>query len=166
MVQYTTTILKFGEQGEKTGWTYIEISADVAQQLKRGFKKSFRVKGKLDEHSIKGIALLPMGKGDFIMPLNSGMRKAIGKRHGAMLHIQLQEDKTPFQFNENLMTCLNDEPDALKFFKQLPGSHQRYFSKWIESVKTDDTIAKRIAQTVIAMLKKQNFAEMIRSLKK
>jgi hypothetical protein len=25
MVQFTTTIKQFGKQGEKTGWTYIEI---------------------------------------------------------------------------------------------------------------------------------------------
>ena len=34
MIQFTTTIHKFGVKGEKTGWTYIEIPADLAQQLK------------------------------------------------------------------------------------------------------------------------------------
>lgn len=46
MIDYTTIILQFAEQGEKTGWTYIEIPADLAQQIKPGNKKSFRVKGK------------------------------------------------------------------------------------------------------------------------
>ena len=32
--------------GEKTGWSYIEIPAAIAQQLKPNYKKSFRVKGK------------------------------------------------------------------------------------------------------------------------
>ncbi|HYJ64643.1 MAG TPA: DUF1905 domain-containing protein [Parafilimonas sp.] len=85
MVKFTTTILKFNEQGEKTGWTYIEIPADIAQQIKPNNKKSFRVKGKLDNYAIKSIALLPMGNGNFIMPLNAAMRKATGKRKGAML---------------------------------------------------------------------------------
>ena len=48
MVSYSTTILKFDEQGEKTGWTYIVIPSAIAQKLKPGNKKSFRVKGKLD----------------------------------------------------------------------------------------------------------------------
>ena len=174
MVNYTTVILKFGTKGEKTGWTYIEVPADVAQKLKRGNKKyppervsraGFRVKGKLDTHSIKHVALLPMGGGNFIMPLNAAMRKAIGKRHGVMLRVQLEEDKSEFVFNADMMECLNDEPDAIKFFTTLTSSHQKYFSKWIDSAKTDSTKAKRIAQMVNAMLRGMGFPEMLRSLK-
>ncbi|MBI2272083.1 MAG: DUF1905 domain-containing protein [Bacteroidetes bacterium] len=165
MIKYTTTIFKFEKKGEKTGWTYIDVPADVARKLKPGNKRSFRVKGKLDNFSIKGIALLPMGEGDFIMPLNAMLRKGIGKKHGAMLHVQLQEDKTPLKLNAGLMECLADDPDALRFFKSLAASHQNYFSKWIESAKTDVTKTKRIAQTVTAMCRKQGFPEMMRSLK-
>ena len=39
MVHFITTILKFDKQGEKTGWTYIEIPADIAEQLKPNNKK-------------------------------------------------------------------------------------------------------------------------------
>ena len=165
MIKYTTAILKFDKQGEKTGWTYIEVPADIAQKLKKGNKKSFRVKGKLDNHSIKSVALLPMGKGNFIMPLNAEMRKRIGKRHGAMLKVRLEEDKSEFIFNPDMMACLNDEPNAIKFFKSLTSSHQKYFSKWIDSAKTDITKAKRIAQTVNAMCRSMGFPEMLRSLK-
>ena len=80
MLKFTAPILKFDKQGEKTGWTYIEIFAEQAAKLKPDNKKSFRVKGKLDNFSIKGIALLPMGEGDFIMPLNAALRKGIGKK--------------------------------------------------------------------------------------
>jgi hypothetical protein len=31
MIQFTTTILKFGEKGEKTGWAYIVIPVALAQ---------------------------------------------------------------------------------------------------------------------------------------
>jgi len=165
MVRYTTTILKFDRKGEKTGWTYIEVPADVAQKLKRGNKKGFHVKGKLDNHSIKRAALLPMGKGNFILPLNAAIRKAIGKRHGAMLRAQIEEDKSEFVFNPDLMDCLDDEPSAIKYFKTLPGSHQRYFSKWIDSAKTDDTKAKRIALAVNFLSRKMGYVEMIRSQK-
>ena len=151
--------------GEKTGWRYIEIPADIAKKLKPGFKRSFRVKGKLDAHSIKGIALMPMGEGAFIMPLNADMRKYIGKKEGAMLRVQLEEDKSPFQFNADLVLCLEDDVDAKKFFDSLPGSHQKYFSKWIDSAKTDETRAKRIAQTLNAFTKKMGYAEMMRALK-
>ncbi|HSZ87631.1 MAG TPA: DUF1905 domain-containing protein, partial [Puia sp.] len=87
MIQFTTALKKFGEQGEKTGWTYIEVKETFAQKIKPGNKKPFRVKGKLDNYFIKGIALMPMGDGSFIMPLNAAIRKGIGKRKGAMLKV-------------------------------------------------------------------------------
>lgn len=165
MISYQTIILKFAKKGEKTGWTYIEIPPDVAGQLKPGNKKSFRVKGKIDSFKISGVALLPMGEGGFIMPLNAELRKGIGKRHGAIVQVSLQTDNTAYALNQDLMNCLEDEPEALRFFRSLPPSHQRYFSKWIESAKTNETIAKRIALTVNAALRKQGYSEMIRSLK-
>jgi hypothetical protein len=165
MVQYTTTIRRFGTQGEKTGWTYIEIPVDIAQKLKPDNKKSFRVKGKLDTFRISGVALLPMGGGQFIMAINASMRKGIGKRQGAMLRVQLEEDEKPYILNKDFMACLRDEPKGIAFFKTMPLSWQNYFSKWIESAKTEPTRVKRIAQAVNGLSKKQNFTEMLRSLK-
>ena len=161
MIKFTTAILKFDDQGEKTGWTYIKIPAALANELQPGNKRSFRVKGKLDDHSIKGVALLPMGEGDFIMALNAAMRKAIGKKKGALLQVQLEVDKSGYQLNAALMECLADEPAALSYFKSLPLSHQNYFSKWIESAKTEPTKIKRIAMAVNAMAKKMDFASML-----
>lgn len=166
MVQFITTILKFEKQGEKTGWTYIEIPADIAQQIKPNNKKSFRVKGKLDSHKIAGIALLPMGGGAFIMALNAAMRKGIGKRYGTTVKVQLQKDEKPFQFNKDFMDCLADEPAAIDFFKSLAASHQRYFSKWIDEAKTEQTRTKRIAWAINSLSKKQGYGEMIRSHQK
>ena len=166
MVRYTTTIHRFDKQGEKTGWTYIEIPADIAQKLKPGNKKEFKVKGKLDAHIIKRVSLLPMGGGKFIMALNASLRKAIGKRKGAILKVQLEADDSPFIFNADFLECMNDEPIAKEFFQTLTGSHQRYFSKWIDDAKTLPTKAKRIAQAVTALAKKQGYPEMIRSQQK
>jgi hypothetical protein len=166
MINYKTIILKFDKQGEKTGWTYIEIPADIAQQLKPDTKKSFRVKGKLDSHSIKAVALLPMGGGNFIMPLNGAMRKAIGKRHGAQLKVQLEADNRPLKLSEDFMTCLADDPKALITFNKIPKSVQNYFSKWIESAKTESTKAMRIARAVNALARSKTFQEMIREFQK
>ena len=166
MIHFTATMKRFEKQGEKTGWTYIEVVADLAQKLKPGNRKEFKVKGKLDDHSIYRVSLLPIGGGMFIMPVNAAMRKAIGKRHGAMVKVELIEDKSEFIFEKDFMECLADEPTALEFFKTLPVSHQRYFSKWIESAKTEQTKAKRIAQSVNGLSKKQGYPEMMRALKK
>jgi Domain of unknown function (DUF1905)/Bacteriocin-protection, YdeI or OmpD-Associated len=163
-VQFTATIHKFEKMGEKTGWTYIEVPADLAQKLKPGNKKSFRVKGKLDDHKISGVALIPMGGGSFIIPINAALRKATGKRYGAMLNVELEEDKNPFRFNKDFMECLDFEPDAKSFFETLSGSHQRYFSKWIDSAKTEPTKTKRIAMAVNALTKKWDYGKMLRNV--
>lgn len=162
MIQFEATIKKFGQQGEKTGWTYIEIPAALAEELKKGNKKSFRVKGKLDKHSIKGIALLPMGNGNFIMPLNGEIRKAIAKKQGGMLSVKLSEDKEEFKFNQDLLDCIADEPKAKIYWDKIPPSHQKYYSKWIDSAKGEDTRVNRIARAVEAMLLGLNYGEMIR----
>ena len=165
MIAFNTTILKFEKQGEKTGWTYIVIPADVALQINPSVKKSFRVKGKLDNYSFAGMSLLPMGEGEFILPLKTDVRKAIGKKHGAMLQVQIEFDKTEYELNAEFIACLKDEPEVFKIFNAIPKSHQRYYSKWIESAKTEPTKAKRIASAILSFLKKQTFAELLREQK-
>ena len=41
---FTAMLKKFSSQGEKTGWTYIEIPKKVTEQLQPGNKKSFQGK--------------------------------------------------------------------------------------------------------------------------
>jgi hypothetical protein len=166
MVRFETIIKKFAQKGEKTGWTYFDVPADLAQKLKPGNRREFKVKGKLDAHPVNRISLLPMGGGDFIFVLNASLRKALGKRVGAMLKVSLEEDKSPFMFNQDFLTCLDDEPGAKEFFFSLTGSHQRYFSKWIDDAKTDITRANRIAKAVNALARKMGYPEMLREGKK
>src|ERR1700733_1650593 len=111
MVEFTTIILQFAEQGEKTGWSYIEIPADIAQQLKPGNKKSFRVKGMLDAFPVSGMALMPIGEGNFIMALKAEVRKGIHKRAGAMLQVKLEpDDDYKIEMPYELKECFDFEP--------------------------------------------------------
>jgi len=166
MVKFTATINRFEKQGEKTGWTYFEVPPDLAQQLKPGNKREFKVKGKLDAHPIKRVSLFPMGGGRFILVLNAALRKATGKKRGAMLKVELAVDSSEFVFNKDFMECLKDEPAAGSFFQSLTGSHQRYFSKWIDDAKTEPTRIKRITMAVNALAKKWGYPEMLRAQKK
>ncbi len=162
---FQARIQKFGKQGEKTGWTYVEISARQAGQLNPGCKVSFRVKGKLDQLVIKQVALIPMGEGIFILPLNAAMRKALGKKEGAELNVSLSVDEEAITLSPELMRCLKDEPALMKIFKALPGSHQKYYSRWIESAKTAPTKAKRIAMALDSFARQQSFSEMLQANK-
>jgi len=167
MVEFTTIMLQFADQGEKTGWTYIEVPADLALELKPNNKKSFRVKGMLDGLAVNGMALMPMGEGNFIMALKADVRKALRKNAGAMLNVCIEEDtEYKVEVPDDLQECFDFEPEALEFFNSLPKSHRDYFIKWIEQAKTAETRAKRIVNTVNAMLRKWRYNTMMRELKK
>jgi hypothetical protein len=166
MITFKAKIRKFDKQGEKTGWTYVEISATQAQKLNPGKKVGYRVKGSLDQHPIQRVAILPMGEGRFIIPLNAKMRKAIGKGQGEQLQVKIEVDERNIPPSADFMKCLRDEPRALTHFKTLSGSHQRYFSKWIEEAKTFETKTKRITMAVVALSSDLGFPEMLRAQKK
>ena len=167
MVTFDAIILQFGEMGEKTGWQYVAIPADIGQQLKPGNKKSFRVRGMLDGLAIAGLAVMPMGGGEFILVLKASIRKALHKHKGAMLKVSLEEDvdfkvEMPYDLKE----CFEFEPEAQEFFNTLAMSHRNYFIKWINDAKTDETRAKRIVNTINAMLRRWDYGRMIREMKK
>jgi hypothetical protein len=163
---YTTVLRKFNEQGEKTGWTYLEVPREQAEKIKPGVKTSYRVKGKLDNHRIEKTSLLPMGEGDFIIPFNAILRKALGKTKGDKIEVTLEADDRSLNLDKDFLQCLKDDPDALSHFNTLPGSHRNYFNKWIQGAKTDNTRASRIARAVSALSLKLGYAEMIRMGKK
>jgi uncharacterized protein YdeI (YjbR/CyaY-like superfamily) len=97
------------------------------------------------------------------MPLNLTVRKAIKKRQGENLFVQIEIDKKGYELNKEFLQCLEDDPTALAYFKTLAGSHQKYFSKWIESAKTIETKTKRIVQTINALSKQWDYGTMIRT---
>jgi len=167
MVTFDTIILQFDAQGEKTGWSYIAIPADLAQELKPGNKKSFRVRGMLDGLAVNGMALMPMGEGDFIMALKADVRKALRKNSGAMLTVSLEEDVDyRVDLPDDLKECFDFEPEAMDFFNSLAKSHREYFIKWINGAKTSETRNKRIVNTVNAMLRRWDYGKMMREMKK
>jgi hypothetical protein len=165
MIRFNTRIQRFEKQGEKTGWSYIEITNSQAQRLKADCKVSFRVKGQLDDYKIEKTALLPMGDGSFILPINATIRKATQKQAGDKLAVILDADERAVTISADFMKCLKDDSRALEFFKSLPKGHQNYFSKWIDSAKTLPTKARRITMAVIALGQGQSFPEMMRANK-
>ncbi len=163
MVRFKAMLEKFGAKGEKTGWTYVSIPAKTAAKIKADCKKSFRVKGKIDEHSLKGVATVPMGEGEFIIAVNAVMRKAIKKFHGAEVIMQLEEDKAQIKILEELTECFKDDPDAAKYFNSLPQSHRNWYSNWVKGAKTEITTSKRITVVIKACSQKMIFSEMMKA---
>jgi hypothetical protein len=161
-IAFSAVLQRFDKQGEKTGWTFIAVPGKTAEKIKPGTRRSYKVRGKIDSHHVKGLSMMPVGGGDFIIPINAAIRKAIKKQKGANVGLELEEDTAEYKINKELLACMEDEPLALEHFNSLLPSHQRYYSKWIETAKTDPTRTKRIAMTVNAMLLKIDFGEMLR----
>ena len=72
-----------------------------------------------------------------IMTLNAGLRKKLGKRHGANLNVQLTIDSSPLKIDDDLMQCLKEEKSALEFFNKLNTLHKQ------KSTVNDEGIYKR-----------------------
>lgn len=163
MVHFKAEIEQFGELGEKTGWRYISIPQAIASQIKEGCKKSFRVKGRLDQIEISGLATMPMGDGDFIIALKTALRKSLKKEAGATILVQLEEDKDfRVEIPEDLELCLSDERRLLDNFMKLPMSHRNWYINWLNTAKTEVTRTKRIVKIISAMDREMTFSEMMR----
>jgi hypothetical protein len=165
MTTFTATLQRFAEMGEKTGWTYILIPEEVAGQIAPGIRKSFRVKGLLDNHPVKQVALMPAGDGAFFMAINASMRKGIGKPVGEKITVALAIDKQELEPPAALLEALADLPEAAAHYESLSRAERNYFTRWIDEAKGEETKARRIAHTVNAMLSGLQFGPMIRQIK-
>lgn len=166
MIYLKAEIERFEQMGEKTGWSYVFLPSQVAEQIKPNCKVSFRVKGRIDEIAISGMATVPMGEGDFILTLKADLRKKLKKEAGAKVELWLEEDKDfKIEMPEDLEVCLADGDELLATFLKQPKSHQNYFIRWINEAKTEATRTKRLLMTVNAMEKKQDYGTMIRESK-
>jgi hypothetical protein len=116
MIHCKAIIEKFGKQGEKTGWTYILIPNELAEKINKGVKTSYRVRGFLDQIAIQGVAIIPMGKGDFILPLNANLRKQLKKKKNDELELKLMVDTVAYELNSDMLDCLQEEKEAYDYF--------------------------------------------------
>ena len=166
MIYLKVEIERFEQMGEKTGWSYVFIPSAIANQIKANCKVSFRVKGKIDQLEVSGMATVPMGEGDFIIALKSEIRKKLKKEAGATVELYLEEDKNfKIEMPEDLEICLSEEEHLMANFLKQAKSHQNYYINWINQAKTEVTRTKRIVMTVNAMDKQQDFNTMIRESK-
>lgn len=164
MVIFESEIERFERMGEKTGWTFVFVPAAIADQIKSGTRKSYRIRGKLDRVAISGLALTPMGEGNFIIALKGSLRKQLGKKEGDKLQLELEEDKDfKVEMPADLELCLMEEKHCLENFLKMPPSHQHYYINWLNTAKTEPTRVKRLTKIVMAMDQQMDFAQMLKS---
>ncbi len=139
----------------KGGWTYTRIP-----QIKADKKVPFgwiKVKGTIDGFAISKYHLMPMKNGGLFLPVKAEIRKKINKTEGDSVRVILYPDNEPLEVPDEMLLCLEDEPQALKFFNSLSESEQKYYIQWVYSAKKDETKVNRLAKTIDRLLLKQKF---------
>jgi len=141
----------------KSGWTYAAIP-EILPDKDAPFSW-VKVKGSIDGVEIDKYHLMPSGKGTLFLSVKSEIRKKIKKQAGDYVHVILHLDNEPLEVPEELLSCLQDDTEALQFFNSLNESEQHNYVKWIYSAKTDQTKVDRIAKTLDRLSKHQKFAD-------
>lgn len=139
----------------KGGWTYIRIFA--ADFSKAGQPARIKVKGSIDNYAIEKFGLMPLGEGAFMLPLKAEIRKAIRKKEGDRVHVVLYTDTDPLKVPEELLLCLQDEPEASAFFNSLSESERKYYIQWIYSAKRAETKMDRLTRSILKLSRREKF---------
>ncbi len=130
----------------KGGWTFARIP-EILQDKKAHFGW-VKVRGTIDGYEIKKYHLMPMGNGKLFLPVKSEIRRKIKKDEGDLVHIILYPDNEPLEVPEEMLICLQDEPQALTFFNSLSESEQKFYIEWVYSAKKEETKIDRLAKAI------------------
>ena len=122
-------------------WTFVEIPEIPMPKTPFGMLK---VKGKID-----------IGNGHIGLAVKSEIRKKIKKQAPDIVHITLYEDNTPLIIPEELLLCMENEEGLLDKFEKYKHGQKKAFIDWINSAKTEQTKANRIAKTITMIQKNE-----------
>ena len=138
-------------------WTYTIIpEIPPAKDTPFGWVK---VKGTIDGFAISKYHLMPSGEGTLMLFVKAAIRKKIKKQAGDFVHIVLYPDNEPMEVPEELLLCLQEDADAIRFFNSLTESEQHNYVKWIYAAKTEQTKVDRIAKTLDLLSKCRKFTD-------
>ncbi len=127
----------------KGGWIYCRIP-EILPSKKNPFGWVC-VKGTIDTYSIKSYHLMPFGNGELFLPIKAEIRKTLKKKVGDYVEICLYKDDDPLVIPEELILCLQDDPEIYNTFIKMEDYQKRTIIKKIYSAKRLETRVNRIA---------------------
>lgn len=75
----------------------------------------------------------------------------------------LYPDNEPTEVPEEMLLCLQDEPQALNFFNSLTDGEKQNYIKWIYSARREETRIERLAETINKLLKGLRINDKLKS---
>lgn len=138
----------------KGAWTFVEIPEIPMPKTPFGM---LNVKGKIDDYAFSNTHLMPIGNGHVGLAVRADIRKKIKKQAGDIVHITIYEDKTSLTIPQELLLCLEYEDGVLEKFEIYTEGQKKAFINRINSAKTEQTRADRIAKTISMIQKGEKF---------
>jgi hypothetical protein len=130
---------------------FISIPFDVEKEY--GTKGQVKVKATFDGYPYRGV-LANMGTGCHVIGVRKDIRKAIGKKPGDYLDVEIEADKDDrvVDLPPELKTLLEKNKASKKFFDSLSFTNRKEYAVWISSAKKEETKAERLKKTLEKLL--------------
>lgn len=114
-----------------------------------GTKGQVKVKAWFDGHPYRGI-LANMGTGNHIIIVRKDIQKAIAKKAGDMITVELERDQEErvVDVPKELEILLTKNLKAKNFFDSLSFTNRKEYAQWVSSAKKPETRLKRLSETL------------------
>jgi len=132
------------------------VLKDVFQKAGKD-KGAIPIKIKIEKHDF--IQNLVKYSGKWRLYLNGPMRKAAGKDVGDLIEIQIDFDSKPriTPMHSKLKLALKENPAARKAFEKLSPSRQKEILRYINFLKSEESVDKNIKRAIAYLIGKQSF---------
>lgn len=134
------------ELDSEQGGVFVIVPFDVPAAY--GTRGQVKVLVTFDGFPYRG-SLVPMGDGQHLLGVPKQIRGSIGKTWGNTVQVELARDTEPrmAEVSEEFARALH-EAGVRPQFDALSYSHQREYTRWIESAKKSETRYERISKAV------------------
>lgn len=143
IIQGTFLIHKMPGKG---GWSFVTF--EPVDKQYRGKFGVVSVWGTLDGFQLENYGLMPMKNGGLFLPVKAEIRKQIGKQAGDWIAVCLYAKTVSRASEEDLLLCLQDEPEIYERFKTYTTTEKQAFMDWVNAAKDDEQRAGRIADAI------------------
>jgi hypothetical protein len=131
----------------KGAWYFIEFPHDVQELF--GTRAAVRIKGTLNGVEVDR-ALMPAKSGYHVIALSGALRKQLKVREGELVRAEIYKNPDPDELHipEELSETLDFMPEFKAGWEKITIGRRRGICHWINSGKSIQTRAKRVAETL------------------